>query len=138
MPSLFHSTSSSSFFLYFFKFIYLFIYIWLHWVFVAVCGLSLVVASGATLGCRVWASHCGGFSCCRTRSLECTGSVVVAHGLSCSTACGILPDQARTCVPCIGRRILNHCATREALLFFKHSTSLFHLFFSSNTYTLYK
>ena len=28
-----------------------FIYFWLHWVFVAACGLSLVVASGA------WASH---------------------------------------------------------------------------------
>ena len=41
-------------------FIYLFIYFWLHWVFVAVCGLSLVVASGATLGCCVRASHCGG------------------------------------------------------------------------------
>ena len=28
--------------------------------------------------------------------------------------------RARTRVPCIGRRILNHCATREALkLFFK-------------------
>ena len=41
---------------------YLFIY-WLHWVFVAVRGLSLVAASGgATLCCGAWASHCGGFS----------------------------------------------------------------------------
>ena len=33
---------------FFFKiyFIYLFIYFWLRWVFVAVCGLSLVVAHG--------------------------------------------------------------------------------------------
>ena len=29
----------------FFKIYYLFIYFWLRWVFVAVCGLSLVVAS---------------------------------------------------------------------------------------------
>ena len=33
-----------------------------------------------------------------------TGSVVVAHGLSCSTACGIFPDQGSNHVPCIGRR----------------------------------
>ena len=55
--------------------------------------------------CGVWASHCGGFSCCRAWALEHTGyrscssglsspgSVVVAHGLSCSMACGIFPDQ---------------------------------------------
>ena len=34
----------------------LFMYFWLHWVFVALCGLSLV-----TLHCRAWASHCGSF-----------------------------------------------------------------------------
>ena len=33
-------------FFFFFKFIYLFIYFCLQWVFIAVCGLSLVVASG--------------------------------------------------------------------------------------------
>ena len=55
--------------------------------------------------CNVWASHCGGFSCCGTRDLgslgsvaavtglESTGSVVVAHELSCSGACGIFLDQ---------------------------------------------
>ena len=43
-------------------------------------------------------------------------SVVVAHGLRCSAACGILiRDRAR--VSCIGRRILYHWATREALRF---------------------
>ena len=74
-------------------FIYLFIYFWLHWVFVAVCGLSVVRQAGATLGCGVRASHCGGFSCCGAQALQCTGSVVVAHGLSCSVACGIFLDQ---------------------------------------------
>ena len=41
-------TAVTCFFSFFFKdkFIYLFIYFWLHWVFVAVHGLSLVVASG--------------------------------------------------------------------------------------------
>ena len=40
---------------------------------------------GATLCCSVWASHCGGFSCCRARALGARASVVVAHGLS---SCG--------------------------------------------------
>ena len=68
-------------------------------------GLSLVAASGATLRCGVWASHCCGFSCCGARALgarasvvaarglQSTGSVVAAHRLSCFTACGIFPDQ---------------------------------------------
>ena len=54
--------------------------------------------------------------CVRSTGSRCAGSVVVAHGLSCSVACGIFPDRARTHVPCIGRQILNHCATREALV----------------------
>ena len=40
---------------------------------------------GATVRCGVWASHCGGFSCCRARALGTRASVVVAHGLS---SCG--------------------------------------------------
>ena len=52
----------------FFK-INLFIYFWLCWVFVAVRGLSLVVASRAALHCGARASHCGGLSCCRARAL---------------------------------------------------------------------
>ena len=26
--------------------------------------------AGATLRCGAWASHCGGFSCCRAQALE--------------------------------------------------------------------
>ena len=40
--------------------------------------------------------------------LKSTGSVVVAHWLSCSKACGIFPDQGLNRVSCIGRRILYH------------------------------
>ena len=47
----------------FFK-IYVFIYFWLRRVFVAVCRPSLIARAGATLRFGVWASHCGGFSCC--------------------------------------------------------------------------
>ena len=44
-----------------------------------------------------------------------TGSVVVVHRLNCSAACGVFPIRDRTHVSCMGRRILNHWTTREAL-----------------------
>ena len=84
----------------FFFLINLFIYFWLSWVFVAVRGLSLVAASGgySSLRCagfslrwllllRSTGSRHTGFSSCGTRAL------FVAHGLSCSAACGIFPDK---------------------------------------------
>ena len=82
----------------FFKFIYLFIYFWLCWVFVSVRGLSLVVASGGHAS-----SRCAGLSLSRLLLLWSTGSrragsVVVAHGPSCSMARGIFPDQGSN--PC--------------------------------------
>ena len=77
----------------FFKFIYLFIYLWLCWVFVSVRGLSPVAASGDHYSLR-----CAGLSLSRPLLLRstgsrCAGSVIVAHGPSCSAACGIFPDQ---------------------------------------------
>ena len=74
-------------------FIYLFIYFWLCWVFVSVWGLSLVAASGGHSS-----SLCTGLSLSWPLLLWSTGSrragsVVVAHGPSCSAACGIFPDQ---------------------------------------------
>ena len=61
-------------------------------------GLSLVVASGGHSSSRR-----AGLSLSRPLLLRSTGSrrtasVVVAHGPSCSTACGILPDQGSN--PC--------------------------------------
>ena len=81
-----------------FNFIYLLIYLWLCWVFVSVRGLSLVVASGGHSS-----SRCAGLSLSRPLLLWSTGSrragsVIVAHGPSCSTACGIFPDQGSN--PC--------------------------------------
>ena len=78
---------------FFFFLIYLFIYFWLCWVFVSVRGLSPVVASGVHSS-----SRCAGLSPSRPLLLRSTGSsragsVIVAHGPSCSVACGIFPDQ---------------------------------------------
>ena len=82
---------------FFFNF-YLFIYLWLCWVFVSVRGLSPVVASGGHSS-----SRCTGLSLSwplllRTTGSRCAGSVIVAHGPSCSAACGIFPDQGSN--PC--------------------------------------
>ena len=79
-------------------FIYSFIHFWLCWVFVSVHGLSLVAASGGHSS-----SRCAGLSVSRPLLLRSTGSrragsVVVVHGLSCSAACGIFPDQGSN--PC--------------------------------------
>ena len=59
----------------------------------------------AALGlcCCVWASHCGGFSCCRAQALGTRASVVVAHGFSC---CGLRALERR----------LGSCGTRAQLL----------------------
>ena len=78
---------------FFFFFFNLFIYLWLCWVFISVRGLSLVAASGGHSSLR-----CAGLSLLRPVPLRSTGSrragsVVVAHRLSCSVACGIFPDQ---------------------------------------------
>ena len=90
-------------------------------------GLSLVAASGGHSS-----SWCAGLSLSRPLLLRstgsrCAGSVVVAHGPSCSVACGIFPDQGSN--PCLlhwqadsqplhhqgkpGWRILYHWTTRE-------------------------
>ena len=61
---------------------------WLCWVFAAVCGLSLVVVHKT--------SHRSGFSL-----LQSTGSVVVAHRLSCPATCGIIPGQGMELAPVI-------------------------------------
>ena len=81
----------------FFK-IYLLIDWLLCWVFVSVLGLSLVAASGGHSSLR-----CAGLSLLRPLLLRstgsrCAGSVIVAHGPSCSAACGILLDQGSN--PC--------------------------------------
>ena len=77
---------------------YLFIYFWPRWVFISVRGPSPVAASGGHSSPR-----CAGLSLSRSLLLRSTGSrragsVIVAHGPSCSVACGIFPDQGSN--PC--------------------------------------
>ena len=84
--------------IFFLKLINLFIYFCLCWVFVSVQGPSPVAASGGHSS-----SRCAGFSLSRPLPLWSTGSrragsVVVAHGPSCSAACGIFPDRGSN--PC--------------------------------------
>ena len=64
--------------------------------------LGLRSCARAFFSCGKWgplfiavrgASHYRGPSCCWSTGSRCAGSVIVAHGPSCSAACGILPDQ---------------------------------------------
>ena len=122
-------------FWFFNKFIYLF-YFWLHQVFVAAHGLSLVAASRglSSLWCagsslkwllllRSTGSRCAGFSSCGTwaQQLWLTGSRAQAQqlqrtGLVAPRHVGSSQTRARTRVPCIDRQILNHCINREVSL----------------------
>ena len=76
-----------------------FFFFWLCWVFIAARGLFLVAASGD------YSSFCcAGFSLqwfllLWSMGSRHTGSVVVAHQLSCSAACGIFPDQGSNLCP---------------------------------------
>ena len=78
--------ATTEFFCFCFCFLFVFIFFWLRWVFAAMCGLSLVVASGGYS--LLW---CVGFSLrwlllLWSMDSRCVGSVVVAHGLS---SCGL-------------------------------------------------
>ena len=125
-----------SFFFFLTNLFILFIYFWLHWVFVAVCRLSLVVVAGSYSSLRCvgfslrWllllqstGSRRAGFSSgTRAQQLWLVGSRVQAQQLWCTGLVapwhvGSSRTRAQNCVPCIDGRILNHCATREALLF---------------------
>ena len=117
------------------RFIYSFIYFWLCWVFVAARRLSLAAASRgySSLWCtgfslrwllllRSMGSRRMGFSRCGTQAqqLWLAGSRGQAQqlwrtGLVAPRHVGSSRSRAQTCVPCVGRRILNHCTTRGVL-----------------------
>ena len=87
-------------------------------VFAAARGLSLVAASGgyspAAL-CRLL--PCSGFSCCRARALGARTQQLQCEGSAASQHLEFFQIREGTCVPCIGRWILNHWTTRKAQQF---------------------
>ena len=84
--------------LHLFQCFYLFIYLWLRWVFVSVRGLSLFAASGGPSSSRCADPSLSWPLLLRSTGSRRAGSVTVAHGPSCSAACGIFPDQGSN--PC--------------------------------------
>ena len=75
-------------------------------------GLSPVAASGGHSS-----SRCVGLSCCGAQAPDARAQQLWLTGLVAPRHVGSSQTRARTRVPCIGRQILNHCATREALKF---------------------
>ena len=69
---------------------------------------------GATLHRGVRASHYCGLSCCGAQAPDAQAQQLWLTGLVALRHVGSSRTRARTRVPCIGRQILNHCATREA------------------------
>ena len=98
--TFFHKISGQSWDHVFFLFVCFFIYLFLAVLGLRLCdGLSLVVANGVHSS-----SRCVGLSLSRALLLQSTGSrragsVIVAHGPSCSAACGIFPDQGPNLCP---------------------------------------
>ena len=89
--------------------VYLFIYFWLHCVFVAACRLSLDAVNGGYSSLL-----CTAFSLQWLLLLWSTTSKRVGFtGLVAPRRVGSSRTRAQIRVLCIGRQILNHCATRE-------------------------
>ena len=119
------------------SFISLIIYLWLQPVFVAARGRSLIVVGGvySLLWCAgfslwwilLWSTgpRHAGFSSCGsgTQQLRLKGSKAQAQQLQLMNLVALLHagsswTRDRTCVLCIGRRILIHCTIREIRVYF--------------------
>ena len=93
----------------------IFYFILLVYIFI-LAELSLCFGAWAFSSCTsqglLWL-QCAAFSCYRAWALECTGSAVAMHGLSCPVACGILvPQPGIEPISPIGRWILNQWTIR--------------------------
>ena len=107
--------------IWFLNFMYLF---WLCWVLTAAGSPSLVASGGGCSLLQCMASHWGGFSCYGAQALEHTGfdcCGVWAQQLHLEALVALQHVESsqtrnRTCVPCIGRLILNHWITRDVLI----------------------
>ena len=56
-----------------------------------------------------------GLSCCGAQAPDAQAQQLWLTGLVAPRHMGSSQTRAQTRVPCVGRQILNHCATREAL-----------------------
>ena len=97
----------------FLKFIYLFIFGCVGSSFLCEGFLQLRQA-GATLYRGAGASHYRGLPCYGAQAPDAQAQQLWLTGLVAPRHVGSSQTRVRTRVPCIGRRILNHCATREA------------------------
>ena len=95
-------------------FIYLFIYGCVGYSFLCEGFLQLRRA-GATLHRGARASHCRSLSYCGAQAPDAQAQQLWLTGLVAPRHVGSSQTRARTRILCIGRQILNHCATREAL-----------------------
>ena len=95
------------------------LFLFLFNIYLAVLGLHCCAWTFSS--CReqwLFSSCCEGFSLWWLLLWWGTGSVVVAHGLRCSVACGIFPDQGQNQVPCIARWTLNPLDHQGSLVWF--------------------
>ena len=106
---------------FFFRNFYLFIYLFIH-SFMAVLGLRFCARAFSSWG--KWGPlfiavrrplHYHGLSCCGAQAPDAQARQLWLMGLVAPRHVGSSQTRARTRVPCIGRQIPNHCATREAL-----------------------
>ena len=98
---------------------------WLHCM-----GFLQLRGVGATLCCGAWTSLCNGFSRCGALLQDAWASIAVTHAayLAALLQVGSTWTRDQTCVVCIGRWILNHWTTREALcVYFIHIYTYTHL-----------
>ena len=78
---------------------------------------GLLAAGASLVEPGLWGTQASGASLVEPGLWGTEASVLVARGLSCSTPCGIFPDQGwNPCVSCISRRIPDHWASRDTLL----------------------
>ena len=126
-------------FIFYFLKIYLFIF--------GCVGSSLLCAGFSLrwlLLLRSTGSRCVGFSSCGSwaQQLWLAGSRAQAQqlwrtGLVAPRHVGSSRTRAQTHVPCIGRQILNQCATREALFFFKKKIHFSYIFLKKYLFLLF-
>ena len=120
-----------------FLFIYLFIYGCVRSSFLCKGSLQLWQAE-ATLHRGVQASHYRGLSCCGAQAPDAQAQQLWLTGPATPRHVGSSQTRAQTHVPCIGRQILNHCATREVpVLLYIFFYLLFFYFIFFHTHTLY-